>query len=558
MDSLGALEPADRAFLEISMALAREVDPGRITAIALKGAIKLAGADRGRAYLLDAEMRRLHCHAVHPDVPTEAEFLDMDDPKLSQSPLVHCLRHGRPVVIDDAYRYSGYGCECIYGWDNALLPGRFQRTQRLIAVALRDHSDRAIGALVVQYCSDDGTAVDADLPAQLVRFTRHAATAVTAARLAKENEHLQALVQKNVNPSVPKRGRSTRSGTDRYAAAFAPLIGDSPAIRAARHLAERAAPTAVTVMLQGETGTGKDVMARAIHDASPRSDKPFVAQNCAAIPHTMLEAELFGWEKGAFSGAHAAHPGLIASAHGGTLFLDEIGDMPLELQPKLLRVLQDGKVRALGATSERDVDIRIIVATHRDLEAKVANGSFRADLYYRLAVFPIRLAPLRDRPEDLVPLARHFLALCRDSLGSTITDVAPDVLRRLARHSWPGNVRELRNAVERAVLMTAPGAGTWDELPDFEGADGCDDAEPVPWPELTAIPLKEAIEQVESHLIRRQLAETGGNLTTAASRLGLPRRTLAYKIQRYEIEGAPVAKSRRGREYPLGPTKTRN
>lgn len=537
MDTPDSLAHADRAFLAINASLTQESDPARVLAVALGGAVELAQADRGRAYLLDAEMKRLHCCALSPDTRPEPEAIDIDDDALGQSPLVYCLRRGEVVAIADVYRYSGFSCDVVYGWDNAQAERARSRTWRLLTIPLRDHADRAVGTLVLQRCGSDTAPpppFTGETAGQILRFTKHAASAVTAARLAAENRDLQMLVKKlhhrTAEPATPTPpGKMER--------AFAPLIGNSPSLRAARHLAERAAPTVVTVMIQGETGTGKDVMARAIHDASPRSDKPFVVQNCAAIPQSMLEAELFGWEKGAFSGAHAANPGLIAHAHGGTLFLDEIGDMPLELQPKLLRVLQDGKIRSLGASVERKVDIRIITATHRDLEARIAEGTFRADLYYRLAVFPILLAPLRDRPEDLVPLVRHFLGKCHDTLGSSMTEIDPSVISRLERHWWPGNVRELRNVVERAVLMAGPNSRAWTELPELGVLSEPEEETPDSslWPELAAMPLKDAVEHVEARLIRRHLAEAGGNLMHAATRLGMPRRTLAHKIQRYGI-----------------------
>ena len=232
------------------------------------------------------------------------------------------------------------------------------------------------------------------------------------------------------------------------------IIGESPALKEVLRQVEVVAPTDATVLLQGETGTGKEPLAHALHQLSARRDRPFVAVNCAAIPAGLLESELFGHERGAFTGALAQKLGRFELAHQGTLFLDEIGDMPLDLQPKLLRVLQEQAFERLGSTRTRRVDVRLVAATNRELAQMVREGTFREDLYYRLNVFPLTIPPLRERPEDIPLLVRHFVHTYAQRLRQRIDTIPTEVLDALVRYHWPGNVRELQNVIERAVILT--------------------------------------------------------------------------------------------------------
>ena len=286
----------------------------------------------------------------------------------------------------------------------------------------------------------------------------------------------------------------------------------------------------VSVLLAGETGTGKELVARAIHDCGFRRSKAFVVQNCASLPENLLESELFGYRKGAFSGADRDHQGLFDAANGGTLFLDEIGDMPLSLQAKLLRVLQEGEVRPLGSTATHKVDVRIVAATHHNLRNLVEEGRFREDLFYRLAQFPIELPALRERDQDILTLARYFADKASSFLQRNPCRWADSALDHLARYPFPGNVRELKGLVERAVLLCEGG----ELLPEhFDLRQAGSNDEP-------GMNLRERMERVERSLLLDCLRKNRGNQTSAACELGLPRRTLLYRMQRLNISPADV------------------
>src|SRR6478736_725799 len=244
------------------------------------------------------------------------------------------------------------------------------------------------------------------------------------------------------------------------------IIGQSPKMRAIYELIQTVAPQTSRVLITGESGTGKELVARAIHENSQRAQAPFITINCGAFPETLLESELFGYMKGAFTGANENRQGLFQAAHGGTLFMDEIGNMTLTMQVKLYRVLQEGKVRPLGSTEEIDVDVRVIAATNKDFEKEIAEGRFREDLYYRLSVIPIQLPSLRERREDIPLLARHFLERFRKSMEKPIAAISPEALRKLEAYDWPGNVRELENTIERAIALESGSEISLGVLPD--------------------------------------------------------------------------------------------
>ncbi len=305
------------------------------------------------------------------------------------------------------------------------------------------------------------------------------------------------------------------------------VVAESPAMRAALDVVARVAAHRTTVLVTGESGTGKEVIARAIHRASPRAGAAFVGVNCAAIPENLLESELFGHVRGAFTGASADRPGLFEQADGGTLLLDEIGELPLPLQAKLLRALQEGEIRRVGAERTRKVDARVVAATARDLRAEVAAGRFREDLFYRLNVVTVHLPPLRERPEDIPALIRHFVAGASRRLGRRLA-VSGAAIGWLAAQPWPGNARELEHTIERAAVLSDHDAL---EPDDFRPRDGARASTAEP-----AGTLRDALDAAERDAIAAALTAAGGNRRDAATRLGVSLRTLFYKIARHGLE----------------------
>jgi DNA-binding NtrC family response regulator len=332
--------------------------------------------------------------------------------------------------------------------------------------------------------------------------------ALAGRALRRENENLRAQLR------------------ERYG--LAGLVAQSPAMQAVLDLVERVAPTDATLLVQGESGTGKEVIAKAVHHASTRSARPFVAVNCGAVPEALLESELFGHVRGAFTGAAASKPGLFEEAVGGTLFLDEIAEMPAALQVKLLRALQSGEVRRLGATQAVTLDVRVIAATHGDLAAMISQGTFREDLFYRLNVIQISLPPLRERREDIPALAEHFLARSAGKLGRTLRLSAP-TLERLLRYPWPGNVRELENAIERAAILARSETLEPDDLPPHVAAGLLLGPSP-------ALPRQVTLAEAERTHILQTVERFGRNHSGAAEALGIGRTTLWRKLKEYGFD----------------------
>ena len=322
------------------------------------------------------------------------------------------------------------------------------------------------------------------------------------------------------------------------------IYGESGAVRDVRERIARVAPTPATVLITGETGTGKELVARAIHRNSPRATKPFVAVNCAAFTETLLESELFGHEKGAFTGADRQRQGLFEAAHEGTLFLDEAGEMSLAAQAKLLRVLTDGQVLRVGSTRPRRVDVRVLVATHRNLEQRVKEGIFREDLFYRLAVVPIHIPPLRERPDDISGLSDVFCLQVATELKMPRRRLTPEALQKLQQYSFPGNLRELRNLIERAYILSSSQEIGDDDLPVTQNkslpANGNGNAQNagLSIPFADSFDLTGILESAEKELIVRTLSSTRGAQAEAARRMGLSRSALAYKLTKYGIRSA--------------------
>lgn len=317
---------------------------------------------------------------------------------------------------------------------------------------------------------------------------------------------------------------------------FSNFISQSPEMKRIFDTVKRLANFNTTILITGESGTGKELLAKAIHHNSPRRDKPFVAINCGAIPANLVESELFGHRKGSFTDAIRDKRGLFEEAHGGTIFLDEVGELPLNLQVKLLRVLQEQQIRRVGDEQNIDVDVRVLAATLRDLEADVKVGRFRDDLFYRLNVVSIKIPALRERPEDIPVLVEHFLSKLNRKLGISIADVESDALRLLMRYRWRGNVRELENCIERAMVLADGDYITCGALPDHvrDGAAAVV-AHPGTKEESDNLSIKERTRSLEIDLIQRALRQTGGNRTRAAKILEISHRALLYKLKEYAL-----------------------
>jgi two-component system response regulator HydG len=336
--------------------------------------------------------------------------------------------------------------------------------------------------------------------------------------------------------SLVAENRALKARLAELAPGVGGLMGDAPRFRAVLETLRQAAPTSATVLLGGESGTGKELAARLVHDLSQRAAGPFVPINCAAIPEGLLESELFGYEKGAFTGAASRKEGRFERAHGGTLFLDEVGEMSPAVQVKLLRFLQDGVLERVGGTEPLRVDVRVVAATNKDLAAEVKAGRFREDLFYRLDVVSVRLPPLRERREDVLALASFFLRRVAESLPKHVTGFSPAAAAALEGYVWPGNVRELQHAVERAVILSRGEVIERDDLPEAiraaspqpEAGALASGAAPI------AIPLGTPMEEVERIVIRRTLEQTRGDKNLAAQILGIAARTIYRKLDRDE------------------------
>ena len=336
-----------------------------------------------------------------------------------------------------------------------------------------------------------------------------------------------------------------------------PLVGNSPQMREIFALIERIAPSNVSVLITGESGTGKELVARALHELSPRKSHPFVAVNCAAIPETLIESEIFGHERGAFTGATERRAGCFELAEEGTLLLDEIGEMPAPTQAKLLRVLEDHSLRRLGSKVETPVDVRVVAATNKDPQTAVANGELRGDLFYRLNVFNIQMPPLRAHKEDIEPIAQSMIDTMNERHHCKVSGLSDALLKRLLAHDWPGNVRELRNTIERAVILAGSGALTPDHLPDRFAEPGVSPnpkphpavhvshanvhAQPYDSPSTVSVEVGTTVDEAERQLIIKTLASTHNNKTKAAEILGISSKTLQNKLKEYNATQPELA-----------------
>jgi len=463
-------------------------------------AAQLASCPLAQLYLLDATHTRLTLSAEWFEGSRRHETASLPSDYRDEQLLQYCLSQNRQLsiaLLDTSLHQTGFLPESPRPW------------RSLLCLPLEDAEGHAVGLMVAASTASQDLATAAQTLTNLGRFGLGQASLLN---------RLHGAVQ-----PAPAQIAAPRPCASGYG-----LIGDSSRMRTVYGLIGKVLHNPVSVLLTGETGTGKELVARAIHECGSRRSEAFIVQNCAALPEHLLESELFGYRKGAFTGADRDHEGLFDAADGGTLFLDEIGDMPLTLQAKLLRVLQEGEVRPLGSTRTHKVDVRIVAATHQDLHKRVEEGRFREDLYYRLSIFPIELPPLRDRDQDVLRLARHFADKACGFLQRDTVRWSDAALEQLADYAFPGNVRELKGLVERAVLL-------------------CDGSELLPEHfslrtvenELdSTLNLRARLERVERNLLIDCLRKNGGNQSQAARELGLPRRTLLYRMERLGVHAS--------------------
>ncbi len=490
-----------------------------------------AGAPQGKVLLVDDERHILL--ALRRVLEDECE----------------CLTAGSADEALETFGTHGDSIEVVVA-DN-VMPGK--RGVELLA-AVRDRWPRTVRILLTGYSSNEAV-MDAINQGHVFSYIRKPVEAddfLVYVRNARS--YHQALVEKERLSQALEMKRAEletqavqlKRRTAPLRASFPEIVGSSAALESVLEVIEEVAATKATVLIEGETGTGKEVLARAIHRLSGRN--PFVSLNCAAIPETILESELFGHERGAFTGAVRTQIGKFEAANGGTLFLDEIGEMPLNLQAKVLRVLQDGEVVRLGNITGKKVDVRIVAATNRDLKRMTDEGTFRLDLFYRLNVIRVRIPALRERRADITPLIQHFLERCSRDHNRAVTSVAPEALEVLLSHPYPGNIRELGNWIERGVLLSKGPVLTLEALP----------------PELREAPAvsggmaatgsgtrQEVVDQAEKTYLEDVLRQTGGSVVEALRRTQIPRATFYRKLERLGIDPARF-RARGGASSPPG------
>ena len=445
-------------------------------------------------------------------------------------------------LLADALKKEGYSVEAYGSGEEAIARGREGRVD-LVLTDIRMHAVDGLTVLREFKRMSQDTAIVVLTAFGSLEGAIEAIKQGAYDYLAKpfKKEEIKLVVQRSLDHCrLLRENTKFREELKKSKDEWSPLVGSSPAMLEVYKLVARVSESRSTVLLQGESGTGKELIARAIHGNSPRRDKAFLPVNCGALPDTLLESEMFGYEKGAFTGAVGTKTGLFESANGGTLFLDEIGELGQALQVKLLRVMQDHEVRRVGGTSSIKVDVRIIAATNRDLEQFVKDGKFRDDLFYRLNVVRITLPSLKEREEDIPMLAHHFLQKCAAGATTAVRGFHPDTLDCLKRYRWPGNVRELENAIERAVSLSHGPLLTPDDLPEqIRQASTASEQKPDAPEAIESVYL--TLEEVEKRHLIRVLKETKGNKVKAAKILGIDRRTLYRMAERFGLDLGPDA-----------------
>lgn len=528
--------PGQDHLLEIMTAISIEKDLDRLLQTILSTARELTNAESGRIYILDPSGRHLVCQLVQDDRADDAVAenkpipLYLNSRPNSRDLCAYCAFAGEPVRVDDVPASGAFEFSDRLRADQLLA----HHTQSLLVAPLNRPHEFTVGVLELANAlhpeSSARIPFREDQERLVQAFASQAAVSINNARLHDENRRLIKVLDAS-NRSLEEENRKLRRRVHARCD-FSEIIGSSPPMLQVFDLIEKITDTETTILISGETGVGKELIAQAIHGNGPRSARPFIAQNCAALPEHLLESELFGYRKGAFTGADRDRAGLFEAANRGTFFLDEVGDLPMSLQAKLLRVLQEGEVRPLGDVNTRAVDVRVLAATHHDLKQCVAEGTFREDLYYRLQVFPIDVPPLRERTDDLPALAQHFIDNYAEIHGKKIKGLAPAALDLLMHHSFPGNIRELRNMLERATILATDGGHiTVDELPPeirYERVGGAD-------AKLRGSGLSDIVEVYEAKVIKERLRQMHGNRTRAAENLQISRRALQNKMTKYSL-----------------------
>lgn len=534
-DQLVAVEE----LIKIATSLSLERDIKNLLDMILTSARKMTRAEAGRIYLLDRTKRHLYVEVSQNDVvegrwhtPSPVDLFTGGKRHVANI-YAYCAFSGKLVNVPHAYEYSGFDFRATYALDAAV----GYRTDSVLVVPLRSHEGVTIGVLQLVNTRHAETQEVQPFPPEMegvvTAFASQAAVAIDNAQLIHENRRLVELLER-ANKNLEQENQVLRQKIDAQYR-FSRIVGAGIHMQQVFTLMRKVLDSDATVLLRGETGTGKELVAATIHYNSHRREGEFIAQNCAAMPEHLLESEFFGYRRGAFTGADTDKKGLIETANNGTLFLDEIGDMPLSMQSKLLRVLQEKEVRPLGSVKSVKVNVRVIAATHRDLQAMVAAGDFREDLYYRLCVFPIDIPPLRERREDLVALLNHFLGIFAEQYHKEVSGFSPEALDCLLRYDYPGNIRELNNIIERAMLLCDDGGSIdCEHLPGHLVPLSEANGHPTS-PDQTQGSLPQMVRQFEASLIVQSLKAHDGNQTQTALALQVPRRTLIEKMNRYAI-----------------------
>ncbi|MGQ0614255.1 MAG: sigma-54 interaction domain-containing protein [Planctomycetaceae bacterium] len=520
-----ALAARYKHLLAVAKTLASEQDLRKVLAMVLDTIVDLTKAERAFVWLGGAEDGSV---AVARNIDRE----DIRKPalKLSRSILRRAMETGETIRTDNASEDKEFLGSASIGE---------MKLRSVLCTPLVLHREM-IGAIYVDHRFHESEFSEEDM-ALLLEFRDLSAIAIGNARLFEENARQRKRLEE-LNEGLARevadrnaemeayRGRlRALKPRDQYKFDYRGILGFSPAIREVFSILDRVIPTEFPVLIHGDSGTGKELIATAIHSLGPRGKGLFLSENCAAVPESLLESELFGHVKGSFTGADRTRDGLFQRAHGGTLFLDEIGEMSPGMQSKLLRVLQGGEVRKVGASTFERVDVRVISATNRDLKASVEEGTFREDLFYRLNVLSVRLPPLRERREDIEPLLDHFLAQACDQAGLPRKTFSAAALKLLVSYSWPGNVRELQNEVKRLVALS-------DSVIGPELLQGLKDQAPTTASAARGKLGGRALRDIERQAIVETLKLTGGNKAETAKQLGISRRALYDKIEKYGVK----------------------